>query len=160
MLSVVWLHRNSTVKKQNKTEKIQIIQNNCAPVGIWLFYGQDLQIVILSGLIQKDTDRCESANIFKELPLVWRLAVASILGRSDSHVKPQPHCAIENMDHLLREQQRSLSNLPPYRSLDISRQIPANQNGHRKDNYQAWKPLTQYTLNILRGWCFRASAAA
>lgn len=64
------------------------------------------------------------------------------------------------MDHLLREQQRSLPDLPPYRSLDISRQIPANQNGHRKDNYQAWKPLTQYTLNVLRGWCFRTSAAA
>lgn len=64
MLSVVWLHRNSTVKRQNKTEKIQIIQNNRAPVGIWLFYGQLIitQKVIHSGQIQEDTDRCESAN--------------------------------------------------------------------------------------------------
>lgn len=95
--------------------------------------------------------------VFKE----QQRAVASILGRSDSHAKPQLHCAIENKDHLLREQ-HSVAYLPHYRSLDISRQILANQNGCRKDRYQAWKShrLTQYTLNILRGWCFRTSAAA
>lgn len=70
--------------------------------------------------------------VFKE----QQRAVASILGRSDSHVKPQLHCAIENKDHLLREQ-HSLAYLPHYRSLDISRQILANQNGCRKDRYQA-----------------------
>lgn len=108
-------------------------------------------------------DQWESATM-GHVQRVWRLAVASTLGRYDSHAKPQPHCAIENMDHLLREQ-RSLPYFPQYRSVDISRQISDNRNRCRKDCYQAWnsKRLTQYTLNTLGGWGswrFRKSAAA
>lgn len=117
--------------------------------------------MIILGQIQEDIDQCESANKGRIQRASNRLAFASILGRSDSHVKPQPHCVIENKDHLLWEQ-RFLPYLPHYISLDISSQILANQSGCRKERYQArkWYQLTQYTLNIVRGWCFRTSAAA
>lgn len=101
--------------------------------------------------------------VFKELPLVWGLAVDSILGGLSRCETTAWLCNWKQGPPA--ERQASLPYLFNYRSLDINSQILVYPNRWKRPPEEVigpdiWYWLTQNTLNILRGWCFHTSAGA